>query len=269
MYSFLADLVVAGHLGYVLFVFLGQIAIVIGVLLGWRWARNPGFRWTHLVMITIVAVQAVLGILCPLTTLENHLRATGNEIARLERGPEVVCMTLGLNAAPVAGSVGALPVSSDLYPPQNDLRVQTIRRLALEPDHVPGLAGLGLHGAIHRLLRTGSAHVLGSPAARLRSGLSTEAAAAVVPHCRHCLFLLRDSRSARMARVGISAGLSLSGHSGRLRFRTSSPSDKHRSRRHTGFDRLVGLHGILTCRSLPFAYCTQLDVCCAGARDLP
>jgi len=73
-YSFLADLVVVVHFTYVAFVLLGQPAILLGVALHWKWVRNPWFRFTHLAAIDIVALQAALGILCPLTVWEDHLR---------------------------------------------------------------------------------------------------------------------------------------------------------------------------------------------------
>lgn len=74
MYGFLADLVVAVHIAYVSFVLLGELAILVGIAFGWQWIRNPWFRWTHLVAIAIVAVEAILGITCPLTDLEDLLR---------------------------------------------------------------------------------------------------------------------------------------------------------------------------------------------------
>jgi hypothetical protein len=73
-YSLLADVVVALHVAYVGYVVLGQLAIWLGLLLHWRWVRNPWFRWSHLVMMTFVAFEAVLNITCPLTTLEEWLR---------------------------------------------------------------------------------------------------------------------------------------------------------------------------------------------------
>jgi hypothetical protein len=73
-YGFLADVVVAIHIAYVSFVILGELAILLGLVFKWEWIRNPWFRWTHLIAIVIVAVEAILGITCPLTDLENDLR---------------------------------------------------------------------------------------------------------------------------------------------------------------------------------------------------
>ena len=78
-YSFLADLVVALHFAYVGFVVIGMAAILLGIVLGWQWVRNFWFRAAHLATIGIVVVQAVSGVICPLTTLENYLLAKAGE----------------------------------------------------------------------------------------------------------------------------------------------------------------------------------------------
>jgi hypothetical protein len=78
-YGYLADVVVIGHAAYVSYVVFGQLAILIGLLRGWRWVRNPWFRWTHLVMICIVALEALWDIACPLTTWEDSLRAAAGQ----------------------------------------------------------------------------------------------------------------------------------------------------------------------------------------------
>ena len=61
VYQLLADFVVLVHLGYVLFVIFGQLAILLGALRRWQWIRNFWFRVVHLAMIAIVVVEAVLG----------------------------------------------------------------------------------------------------------------------------------------------------------------------------------------------------------------
>jgi hypothetical protein len=73
-YGILADVVAAFHALYVGFVVLGLVAIWIGYARGWRWVRYPIFRILHLASILFVLAQTVLGIDCPLTTLENTLR---------------------------------------------------------------------------------------------------------------------------------------------------------------------------------------------------
>jgi hypothetical protein len=80
-YWLLADVVVAVHVAYVSFVVFGQLAIFLGILLRWQWIRNPWFRWIHLAMIIIVAVEAILDITCPLTTWEYNLRVLAGQEA--------------------------------------------------------------------------------------------------------------------------------------------------------------------------------------------
>jgi hypothetical protein len=73
-YRLLADLIVAIHSGYVAFVVVGLLLILVGWACGWRWVRNWWFRVLHLAAITIVALEAVFDIACPLTTWEQRLR---------------------------------------------------------------------------------------------------------------------------------------------------------------------------------------------------
>lgn len=77
--ALLADLIVAVHLGIVLFVLLGLVAVVVGGLAGWSWVRNPWFRWIHLAVIAFVAIQGALGRICPLTTWEVELRRAAEQ----------------------------------------------------------------------------------------------------------------------------------------------------------------------------------------------
>ena len=69
-----ADVVVVLHAAYVSFVIFGQLAILVGILCRWAWVRNVWFRWLHLLAISIVVIESLLGIVCPLTTLEDWLR---------------------------------------------------------------------------------------------------------------------------------------------------------------------------------------------------
>lgn len=70
----LADSVVAFHAAYIAFVVFGLIAILFGYAAGWRWVRNLYFRAAHLAAILLVCIEAIVGVACPLTTLENALR---------------------------------------------------------------------------------------------------------------------------------------------------------------------------------------------------
>ena len=73
-YMILADIIAIIHLGYVIFVILGFVLILVGIFLKWKWIRNLWFRMIHLGAIVGVALEALLGINCPLTVLEFELR---------------------------------------------------------------------------------------------------------------------------------------------------------------------------------------------------
>jgi hypothetical protein len=71
-----ADLILIAHCAFVLFVVGGLPAIWIGAARGWRWVRNFRFRAAHLAAICFVALEALLGMACPLTVWEDALRET-------------------------------------------------------------------------------------------------------------------------------------------------------------------------------------------------
>jgi len=70
----IADLVLLLHFAYVLFVVGGLALVWLGHARGWRWVRNWWFRVLHFAAIALVAVEAVVGVMCPLTVLEDMLR---------------------------------------------------------------------------------------------------------------------------------------------------------------------------------------------------
>ena len=70
----IADAILVVHFLIVLFNVGGLVVVWIGAPLGWRWIRNPWFRYTHLGAIGFVAAEALLGIVCPLTVWEDLLR---------------------------------------------------------------------------------------------------------------------------------------------------------------------------------------------------
>jgi hypothetical protein len=80
-YGVLADVVSLVHAVYVGFVLFGLLAILVGYLRGWRWVRRPLFRIAHLAAILFVLAETLIGIDCPLTTLENALRVRAGEAA--------------------------------------------------------------------------------------------------------------------------------------------------------------------------------------------
>jgi hypothetical protein len=73
-YGFAADAIVVFHFCYVLFAVGGELLILLGWLLHWRWIRNLPFRIAHLAAVVLVAVEALIGVLCPLTEWEYRLR---------------------------------------------------------------------------------------------------------------------------------------------------------------------------------------------------
>ena len=69
-----ADALLVVHFGIAAFIVGGLILTWIGAAAGWRWVRNPWFRYLHLAAIAFVAGEALLGIACPLTLWEDLLR---------------------------------------------------------------------------------------------------------------------------------------------------------------------------------------------------
>jgi hypothetical protein len=74
-WAWLADAVMVLHFSLVLFVLGMALAVLVGGPAGWAWVRRPALRWLHLAAIGVVVAQAWLGLHCPLTVLENWLRA--------------------------------------------------------------------------------------------------------------------------------------------------------------------------------------------------
>ena len=74
-----ADGLLIIHALFIAFVVFGLIFIIAGLVRGWRWIRNPWFRFIHLGAIGIVVIQAWLNIICPLTIWENSLRDKAGE----------------------------------------------------------------------------------------------------------------------------------------------------------------------------------------------
>jgi polyferredoxin len=70
----MADALLLVHFLIVAFIVGGLVLVWVGAGLGWRWVRNPWFRYLHLAAIAYVAAEAVLGVMCPLTVWEDMLR---------------------------------------------------------------------------------------------------------------------------------------------------------------------------------------------------
>ncbi|MBK6866865.1 MAG: DUF2784 domain-containing protein [Burkholderiales bacterium] len=75
-----ADAVLALHAAIVLFVVGGLVYVLAGHPRGWFGARSLRLRLAHLAAIGVVAAQAWLGRLCPLTVLEMWLRRQAGQL---------------------------------------------------------------------------------------------------------------------------------------------------------------------------------------------
>ena len=81
----IADFILTLHVMVVVFNFGGLLAILIGAPLGWSWIRNRRFRIAHVAMMGFVTVEAVLGVSCPLTVLEDWLRGASGQQSFVQR----------------------------------------------------------------------------------------------------------------------------------------------------------------------------------------
>jgi hypothetical protein len=69
-----ADALLVLHFAIVVFIVGGLVLTWAGAALGWGWVRNPWFRYLHLAAIGFVALEALIGMACPLTAWEDMLR---------------------------------------------------------------------------------------------------------------------------------------------------------------------------------------------------
>jgi hypothetical protein len=69
-----ADALLVAHFLIAAFVAGGLPLVWLGAAAGWRWVRNPWFRYLHLAAIALIALEALLGVACPLTVWEDLLR---------------------------------------------------------------------------------------------------------------------------------------------------------------------------------------------------
>jgi hypothetical protein len=134
-FQLLADAVLALHVALVLFVVGALVLVVAGNLLGWRWVNALWFRLAHLATIAVVAAEAWLGIVCPLTTLEMWLRARAKTATYEGSFIEHWLQAVLFWEAPawvftVAYSVFALAVAAAwwYFPPERRRRVVPVQR---------------------------------------------------------------------------------------------------------------------------------------------
>jgi hypothetical protein len=120
-----ADALLVVHFAIVAFIVGGLVLTWAGTWLGWTWVRNPWFRYAHLGAIVFVALEALLGVMCPLTVWEDMLRGgsrpdsfIGRWVQRLlyYRAPEWVFTTLYVAWA------AATAVTLWLVPPRKKAR---------------------------------------------------------------------------------------------------------------------------------------------------
>ena len=78
-WRFVADTVLIVHVGVAAFLVAGQLAIIAGGIFRTRWVRDPWFRVVHLGLIVFIAGQSILGLICPLTHLEQYLRTLARQ----------------------------------------------------------------------------------------------------------------------------------------------------------------------------------------------
>ena len=79
-YTILADTVVVVHAAYVAFVVGGFVAILLGAAMRWQWTRSFTFRVAHLAAIALVCLESIVGVMCPLTSLEDAMRTRGGAV---------------------------------------------------------------------------------------------------------------------------------------------------------------------------------------------
>ncbi|HIF61138.1 MAG TPA: DUF2784 domain-containing protein [Rhodospirillales bacterium] len=72
--SLIADIVLVVHFCIVVFIVVGFFLIPIGYKYGWTWIKNTKLRILHLALMALVTLEALFGITCPLTFIENSLR---------------------------------------------------------------------------------------------------------------------------------------------------------------------------------------------------
>jgi hypothetical protein len=81
----LADIILIIHFLFVLFVVGGLPLIWIGAWIRARFVRNLPFRLAHIGAILFVVVESLLGMVCPLTWMEDALRGTETESGFIQR----------------------------------------------------------------------------------------------------------------------------------------------------------------------------------------
>ena len=74
----LADIILILHFLVVIFITVGFLLIPIGYYYGWSWIKNFKLRLFHFGLMFLVTFETLVGITCPLTSIENYLRGINN-----------------------------------------------------------------------------------------------------------------------------------------------------------------------------------------------
>ena len=80
-----AIIVLALHLAIIAFNVAGCVLIPLGAWRGWRWVRGLGWRLAHLLSLAVVAIQAMLGRACFLTTWQGELSGSEHVQPMIEK----------------------------------------------------------------------------------------------------------------------------------------------------------------------------------------
>jgi len=86
----MADIILVIHFLFVLFVVGGLPLIWAGNWIGAGFVRNRRFRLVHLAAILYVTAESLLGVVCPLTWLEDVLRGRVTETGFIERWLHII-----------------------------------------------------------------------------------------------------------------------------------------------------------------------------------
>ena len=72
----IADIILVFHFCVVIFITFGFFLVPIGYKLNWGWVANTQLRIIHTGMMVLITLEALLGMTCPLTYIENSLRGS-------------------------------------------------------------------------------------------------------------------------------------------------------------------------------------------------
>ena len=74
----IADFILTLHFLIAVLITSGFFIIPVGYKLKWNWSKSFKIRTIHTIAILIVTAETVLGITCPLTSIENSFRGIYN-----------------------------------------------------------------------------------------------------------------------------------------------------------------------------------------------